>query len=160
MSKRTDREITQPQISETALLPNPEQGPIEREPDGIIALFDRDSDTFAEIAAVDIGAAAEGTAIFGIGTVEPKGERDRIAEQEIDLAAPQREPRLVRARIGANLDLGKQGLKISLMRGAGDHGDLLALEPLGKRIFDRGIALRHETGRRAVIGIGEIDPGA
>ena len=46
------------------------------------------------------------------------------------------------------------------MRGAGDDGDLLAFEPLRQRILDRRIAPGHETRRRAVIRIGEIDLGA
>ena len=46
------------------------------------------------------------------------------------------------------------------MRGAGRHRDLLALEPLGQRIFYCRIPLRHETRRRAVVGISEIDVGA
>src|SRR5262245_36133512 len=120
-SKRTDRESAQPQIGKTALLPDPEQCPIEGKPDCVITLFDGNSDAFAEVAAVDVRPATEGTATLGIGAVEPEGEGDRIAEQEIDVAAPQRQPCHVRPRISANLDLGKQGLKICLMRRAGDH---------------------------------------
>src|SRR5262249_38838360 len=112
-AKRTDREIAQPQIGKKAPLPDPEQRPIERQAYVFIAFLDNNSDASAEGAAGGVGPAAKGTAILGIGAVEPERERDRIAEQEIDVAAPQREPRQVRARIGANLDLGKQGLKIS-----------------------------------------------
>src|SRR5262249_45091351 len=100
------------------------------------------------------------TAIFGTACVEPEGERDRIPEQKIDLAPPQCEPRRLVARIAANFGLGKQSFKIRLVRGAGDDADLLSLEPLRQRILNRRIALGHETRRRAVIGIGEIDPVA
>src|SRR5262249_3363171 len=136
-SKRTDREIAQPQIGKTALLPDPEQRPIERQPDRVISLCDTNAEASAEVASADGGPAAKGTAILGIGAVEPERERDRIAEQEIDVAAPQREPRQVRARIGANLDLGKQGLKISLMRCAAHHPHLLPLHPPRPPTFPR-----------------------
>src|SRR3954466_16000000 len=157
VSKRADREIAQPQIGETALLPDPEQGPVERQADRVIALSDRDADAFTEIAVVGVGAAAKGTAILGIRAVEPESERDCVAEQEIDLAAPECGARSVRVRIRAQFDLGKQSLKISLVRGAGDDGDLLAFKPLRQRILDRGIAFRHEARRRTIIGVGEID---
>src|SRR6185503_8610601 len=49
-SKRTDREIAQPQIGEAALLPDAEQRPVERLPDRVIALSDRDADAFTKIA--------------------------------------------------------------------------------------------------------------
>src|SRR3981189_2331880 len=132
-SKRTDREIAQPQVGEAALLPDPEQRPIQRQPDHLIALSDCDADAFAEIAVVGVGTAAKGAAIFGIRAIEPERERDRVTKQEIDLASPQSGARGVRVRIGPDLDLGKQSLKIALARGAGDHRDLLALEPLGQR---------------------------
>src|SRR3954471_5782257 len=157
-SKRADWEIAQPQIGEPALLPDPEQRPVERQPDRVIALSDRDADAFTEIAVVGVGAAAKGTAILGIRAVEPEGERDGVAEQEIDLAAPQCGARSVRVRIRAQLNLGKQSLKISLVRSTGDDGDFLAFKPLRQRILDGGIALRHEARRRTIIGIGEIDP--
>src|SRR5215470_3984973 len=135
ISKRADRKIAQPQIRETTLLPDSEYSPIECQAHRIVTLLHRDAHAFAEIAAVDVGTTAKSTAIFGIGSIEPEGERDCIAEQEIDFAAPQGEPRCVGARIGANLGLGKQSLKIGLVRGAGGHRDLLALEPLRQRIF-------------------------
>src|SRR5438034_6995791 len=90
-SKRTYWEISQPQIGKTTLLPDAEQRPIQREPHRVIALFNGNSDAFAEVAAVYVRPAAEGTAILGIGAVEPEGERDRIAEQEIDITAPRSE---------------------------------------------------------------------
>ena len=46
------------------------------------------------------------------------------------------------------------------MRGAGDGTDLLAFEIFGADLRHHRLAPRHETRRRAVIGIGEIDPGA
>src|SRR5262249_57488895 len=152
--KGTYGKMAQPKMGKTPLLPDAEQRPIQGEPHRVIALFNGNSDAFAEVAAVYVRPATEGTAILGISAVEPEGERDRIAEQEIDIPAPQGEPRHVRARISANFGLGKQGLKICFMRRAGDHGDLLALKPLGQRIVHRGIALRPETRRRARIGIG------
>ena len=42
------------------------------------------------------------------------------------------------------------------MRRAGDHRDLLALQPLRQHVADRAVEPRHETRRRAVVGIGEI----
>src|SRR5467141_3857035 len=108
--KRADREIAQPQVGEAALVPDPEQRPIEREPHRLVAFLHGDADTLAEVAAVEIGAAPEGAAVLGIGAVEPERERNAVAEQEIDIAALEREPRHVRARIGARLDLGEQGL--------------------------------------------------
>ena len=46
------------------------------------------------------------------------------------------------------------------MRGAGDDADLLAFEIFGAHLPHHGVAPRHEAGRRAIIGIGEIDLGA
>ena len=46
------------------------------------------------------------------------------------------------------------------MRGAGNDRDLLAFEPLRQHVGDRRIEPRHETRRRAVIGIGEIGAAA
>jgi hypothetical protein len=46
------------------------------------------------------------------------------------------------------------------VRGAGDDADLLAFEIFGADLRHHGLAPRHEACRRAVIGIGEIEPGA
>src|SRR5262249_58374959 len=62
-SKRTDREIAQPQIGKTALLPDPEQRPIERQPDRVIALFDNNSDAFPAVAAVHVSPPPQRPAI-------------------------------------------------------------------------------------------------
>src|SRR5262245_55644162 len=126
-SKRAEREIAQPQIGEAALLPRAEERPVQRQPHDIVAFLDRDSDPFAEIAAVDVGSAAKRTAIFGLRSVEPEGERDCIPEQKIDLAAPQCGPRRLVGRIGANLGLGKQSFKIRLVAGNGDEGTRFSL---------------------------------
>src|SRR5437764_6961790 len=87
-SKRADREIAQPQIGEAPLLPHAEQRPVQRHPHRIVAFLDDNPDPFAKIAVVEVGSAAKRTAIFRIRPVEPEGERDRIPEQKIDLAAP------------------------------------------------------------------------
>ena len=42
------------------------------------------------------------------------------------------------------------------MRGAGDDGDLLAFDEVRQDVADRTVVARHETCRRAVIGIGEV----
>src|SRR5712671_6280997 len=57
--KRTDRKIAQPQIGVAALFPEPEQRPVERLPQQIIALAHGDADALAEIAALDEGPAGE-----------------------------------------------------------------------------------------------------
>src|SRR5262249_56453805 len=106
--KRADRKIAQPQVGEAALLPDPKQRIVEREPDRVIAALDRDADPFPEIAAVDIGATAKPTAVVGVGAVEPERERDRVAEHEIDVAAAQGEPSNVGTRIGPHLHLPEQ----------------------------------------------------
>src|SRR6478735_2009973 len=61
-SERTDRKIAQPQIREAAFFPDPEQRPVQRRPQQIVALADADADTFSEKAALDKGPAGEGTA--------------------------------------------------------------------------------------------------
>src|SRR6476620_10625693 len=58
-SERADRKIPQPQIREAAFFPDPEQRPVQRRPQQIVALADGDADAFAEIAALDKGAARE-----------------------------------------------------------------------------------------------------
>src|ERR1043166_9094601 len=114
--KRADWKISEPQIRELALLPDPEQGVVQRQPDRIVAAFDRDADALAEVAAVEIGTAAERTAVLGIGAVEPERERDRVAEHQVDVAALEREAGDIGVRIGARLDLGEQRFEIGLVR--------------------------------------------
>src|SRR5215469_14415708 len=100
-----DRKISQPQIGKPALLPDPEQRPIQRQPHSVVALAHGDADPFTEEAAVDVRSTAEGAAILGVGAVEPEGERDRVPKQEVDVATPQSKPRHVRVWIGPHLDL-------------------------------------------------------
>src|ERR1700690_3510736 len=86
--KRAHRKIAQPQIGVAAFFPKPEQRPVQRLPQQVVALAHGDADAFAEIAALDKRPAGEGAAIAGIGAVDPERQRDRVAENEIDLAAP------------------------------------------------------------------------
>src|ERR1700721_2628399 len=88
--KRTHRKIAQPQIGVAAFFPEPEQRPVQRLPQQVVALAHGDADAFAEITALDERPAGEGAAVAGIGAIDPERQRDRIAEDEIDLAAPQR----------------------------------------------------------------------
>src|SRR5207248_869158 len=46
--KRADRKIPQPQIGEPALLPQPEQRPVERQAQGVVPALDRNADALAE----------------------------------------------------------------------------------------------------------------
>src|SRR6185312_5910213 len=85
LSKRTDGKIPQPQIGVAAFFPEPEQRPVQRCPQQIVALADGDADALAEIAALDKGASREGAAFARVGAVDPERQRDRIAEDEIDL---------------------------------------------------------------------------
>src|ERR1700688_4248441 len=90
--KRADGKIAQPQIGVAAFFPEPEQRPVQRLPQQVVALAHGDADAFAEIAALDERAATEGAAVAGVGAVDPERQRDRVAENEIDFAAPQRQP--------------------------------------------------------------------
>src|ERR1700738_4674215 len=84
----THRKIAQPQIGVAAFFPEPEQRPVQRLPQQIVALAHGDADALAEIATLDKRAAAERAAFAGVGAVDPERERDRIAENEVDLATP------------------------------------------------------------------------
>src|ERR1700733_4708701 len=86
--KRAHRKIAQPQIGVAAFFPEPEQRPVQRLAQQIIALAHGDADAFAEIAALDKRAARERAAFGRISAVDPERQRDRIAEDEVDLAAP------------------------------------------------------------------------
>src|SRR5258707_13505081 len=88
--KRADGKIAQPQIGVAAFFPEPEQRPVQRLPQQVVALAHRDPDALAEIPAFDERAAAEGAALARIGAVDPERQRDGVAENEIDFAAPQR----------------------------------------------------------------------
>src|SRR5512141_722699 len=121
--KRADREIAQPQIGEAAALPQPEQRPVERLPQQVVAALDRDADAFAEELALQERPAAEQAAIRRVGAVEPKGERNAVAEQEIDLATLEREARGGVGRIRMQLGFGEQRLQIGFVRGASDDRD-------------------------------------
>ena len=77
-------------VGEAALLPEPEQRPVERLAQRVVAALDRDADAFAEIAALGERTADEFAAAGGVGPVEPEGERDAVAEQQVGLALAQR----------------------------------------------------------------------
>ena len=62
--------------------------------------------------------------------------------------------------IGPHLGLGEHLLEKGFVRRAGDDGDLLALDQFRQHVADRAVGARHETRRRAVIGIGEIGAAA
>src|SRR5690349_5261133 len=109
-SIRIDREISQPQVGEAALLPEPEQAPVDGEPQRVVAALDRDADALAEVAALEERAARERAAVARVGAVEPERQREAVAEQEIDLAPPQRLARELGGPVGAHLGLGEQGL--------------------------------------------------
>src|SRR5262245_38873436 len=72
--ERRDREITQPQFSEPAFFPQPEQRPIECLPQQIIAASNRYTDAFAKKATLKIRTPSKHAAICGIRTIEPKSE--------------------------------------------------------------------------------------
>src|SRR5262245_19031681 len=101
---RIDREIPQPQVGEAALFPQAKQAPVDGEPQRVVAALDRDADALAEVAALDERPARECAAVSRIRAVEPEREGETIAEQEVDLAPPQRLAcdlgGLVRAHLG------------------------------------------------------------
>src|SRR6201981_1986211 len=101
--ERAHREIAQPQIGVAAFFPDPEQRPVQRLPQQVVALAHGNADALAEIAALDERAAGEGAAIRRIGAVDPERQRDAVAEDEVDLAAAKREPRRLVIRIGMQL---------------------------------------------------------
>src|ERR1700730_4525903 len=86
--ERAHREIPQPQIGVAAFFPDPEQRPIQRLPQQIVALAHGDADALAEKTALDERPPRERAAVAGVGAVDPERQRDRIAKNEIDLAAP------------------------------------------------------------------------
>src|SRR3984893_11562298 len=83
--KRADGKIAQPQIGVAAFFPEPEQRPVQRLPQQVVALAHGDADALAEIGALDKRPAAERAAFAGIRAVDPERKRDRIAENEVDL---------------------------------------------------------------------------
>src|SRR5437762_3485367 len=93
--KRTDREIAQPQIGVAAFFPEPEQRPVQRLAQEVVALAHGNADALAKVAAFDERPARERTAFGGVGTVDPERQRDRVAEDKVDLATPQRQPHRV-----------------------------------------------------------------
>src|SRR6266446_2097696 len=107
ISKGADREIPEPQIGEAALLPQPEQRPIEGKPQRIVAALDRDADTLAEIAALGERPADKDAAVRRIRAVEPERKHDAIAEQEVGLALAQPFARRLHVAVGLELRLGE-----------------------------------------------------
>src|SRR5689334_10037758 len=106
-SERADRKIAQPQIGETAPLPDTEQRPVERLPQKIVAAPHRNADTFAEEPAFEIGAAAKFAAVRGVGAVEPESKCNAVAEQQVHLAPLQGKARGVGIGIRPQLGLGE-----------------------------------------------------
>src|SRR3954469_21032785 len=88
-SERADRKIAQPQIGIAAFFPEPEQRPVQRLAQQVVALAHGDPDALAEIAALDERSAAEGATIAGISAVDPERQRNRVAEDEVNFAAAQ-----------------------------------------------------------------------
>src|SRR5215471_2646010 len=111
-SVRIDRKIPQPQVGEAAFLPQAKQAPVEREPQRVVAAFDRDADALAEVAALDERPAREDAAVAGVGAVEPERQRKAVAEQEIDLAPPECLARQFGGLVRAHVGLGEQGFEI------------------------------------------------
>src|SRR4029078_11282250 len=102
--------------------------------------------TAPDIARVEIGPATEGATILGTRAVKPERQGNGVTKQEINIAALQRQPRLIGVRIGPQLSLRKQDLQVGLMRGAGHHGYCAALELLRNDLLDGRIAARYEAG--------------
>src|SRR3974377_1842830 len=155
-SKRADWKIAQPQVGKLALLPQSEQRPVECLPQQIVTAANRDADALTDRTASAMGPAAEFAAASGVGPVQPKGERDAVAEQKVNLAFLQRVTRRFLIGIRMQLGLSKQRPQIGLMRGTGHHRNLAALRCLGAGVVEVEVAPRHKTRRRAVIGIAEI----
>src|SRR3954468_4224001 len=86
----TDREIAQPQVGVAAFFPDPEQRPVQRLAQEVVALAHGDADALTEEPALDKRPTREGAALAGIGAVDPEGERDRIAKDQVDFAAAER----------------------------------------------------------------------
>src|ERR1700678_2906860 len=105
-SKRADREIAQPQIRVAALFPKLKKRPVQGKAQKIVAALDRDADALAEIAAFQERTAAERAAAGRIRAIEPEGERNAVAEQQIDVLAAQRLACGVGIGIGPHLGLG------------------------------------------------------
>src|SRR4029077_6927450 len=154
--ERTDRKIAQPQIGVAALFPKPEQRPVQRLPQQVVALAHRNPDALAEIAALDEGPARKGATLGRIGAVDPERQRNRVAENEIDLAAPQARTQALVIRKGVQFGVREHRLQIGLMRSAGDHAALPAFEKFGAAFPHHGVTARHEARRRPVIRIAEV----
>src|SRR5262245_29867930 len=157
-SERRDRKITQPQFGEPAFFPQPEQCPIECLPQQIIAASDRDTDAFAKKATLQIGTPAEHAAICGICAIEPKSERDAVAEQQVDFTAFQRKTCGIGVRKGARLSFGEKRLEVSLMRSACDNCDLFSFKKFRTDALNRTVAPDDKSRGRSVIRIAEINP--
>src|SRR5262249_55066857 len=113
-SERADREIAQPQVGVAAFFPDPEQRPVQRLAQQIVALAHGDADALAEIAALDKRPAREGAAFGRIRAVDPEGERDGVTEDQVDLAAAKRCAQRVVTREGADFRIREHRLQILL----------------------------------------------
>src|SRR5712691_12272018 len=120
-----------------------------REAQRLVAAPHRDPDALAEVAALGERAAAELAAIARVGAVEPEGELDAVAEQEVHLAAAQRLARRFGVGIGLRLRLGEEGLGVGLVRGAADDRDPAALDALRHDLARGKVAAGDEPGGRA-----------
>src|SRR3569832_2396165 len=105
-SKRADREIAQPQVGEPPLLPEPEQRPVQRLPQQVVAAADGDANALAKVTAFQVRPANKAAAIRRVGAVEPERQRDAIAEYEINLAFFQRGARGGVVRVSVQLGFG------------------------------------------------------
>src|SRR5262245_54665891 len=119
-SERADREIAQPQIGVAAFFPDPEQRPVQRLAQEIVALAHGDADALAKIAALDKRPAGEGAAFGGIRAVDPEGKRDRVAKDQVDLGAAKRKAQRIVAGEGTELGSGERSLQICMLHGSGE----------------------------------------
>src|SRR5581483_10533344 len=120
------------------------------------ALLHGDADALAEIGGVEIGSAAELAASFARHAVDPEGEANAVAEDEIDGAVLQRLLGVVGSVEGRHSDIGEEFLEIGLVAGAPGDADLLAGQALRADVPEVTRLLGDEARRRRVIARGEV----
>src|SRR5262249_42887271 len=144
--KRADGKIAQPKVGEAASLPDAKERPVDGQAQCVVAAFDRDPDTFAEVAAFNKWPAGEDATTLGTRAIEPERQCKAVAEQEIHFAPPQRIARRFRIGKGTHVRLGKERAYVLLMGRACHDGDLLALDYLRRDGVNRDIAADNEAG--------------
>src|SRR5262249_47434620 len=104
----------------------------------------------AEGAVVKIGAVDIFAAILRGAAAHPKGERESVAEQDLDLGGAQRLLEIVEARIGDDDGVGEIAPEPGFIAAARQYANALAGDGIARHLGELAFLAHHETSDGAI----------